>query len=69
VVGITAGGTTFLFMALLKQRDKEEQQRSLLPVPIAQVSADCDIDIRLLVGPEVLAGSTRLKAGTATKRR
>lgn len=25
------------------------------------------IDIRLLVGPEVLAGSTRLKAGTVTK--
>jgi len=54
VVGITAE-QRLLFMALLKQRDKEEQQRSLLPVPIAQVSADCDIDIRL-VGPEVLAG-------------
>jgi N-acetylmuramic acid 6-phosphate etherase len=27
----------------------------------------CDIDIRLLTGPELLAGSTRLKAGTATK--
>ncbi len=28
---------------------------------------DSDIDIRLLTGPEILAGSTRLKAGTATK--
>ena len=27
----------------------------------------CDIDIRLLTGPELLTGSTRLKAGTATK--
>jgi N-acetylmuramic acid 6-phosphate etherase len=27
----------------------------------------CDIDIRLITGPEVLTGSTRLKAGTATK--
>jgi N-acetylmuramic acid 6-phosphate etherase len=31
------------------------------------VSVEADIDIRLLTGPEVLAGSTRLKAGTATK--
>ena len=27
----------------------------------------CNIDIRLLTGPELLTGSTRLKAGTATK--
>jgi len=27
----------------------------------------CDIDIRLPTGPELLTGSTRLKAGTATK--
>src|SRR4029077_9812647 len=28
---------------------------------------DCDLVINLAVGPEILAGSTRLKAGTATK--
>ena len=28
---------------------------------------EADVDIRLLVGPEILAGSTRLKAGTVTK--
>ena len=28
---------------------------------------EADVDIRLLVGPEVVAGSTRLKAGTVTK--
>jgi N-acetylmuramic acid 6-phosphate etherase len=27
----------------------------------------CEIDIRLVTGPELLTGSTRLKAGTATK--
>ena len=37
---------------------------AFLPI---RFSAQVDIDIRLLVGPEVLAGSTRLKAGTATK--
>jgi N-acetylmuramic acid 6-phosphate etherase len=36
-------------------------------VPAEQVPMPCDIDIRLLTGPEVLTGSTRLKAGTATK--
>jgi len=36
-------------------------------VPADQVPMPCDIDIRLLTGPEVLTGSTRLKAGTATK--
>src|SRR5207302_5285766 len=28
---------------------------------------DCDLVINLAVGPEIVAGSTRLKAGTATK--
>jgi N-acetylmuramic acid 6-phosphate etherase len=68
VVGISAGGTTpFVHGAL-----KEAQQRGaatifMACVPTEQVSADVDIDIRLLTGPEVLAGSTRLKAGTVTK--
>jgi N-acetylmuramic acid 6-phosphate etherase len=34
---------------------------------VEQVNANVDVDIRLLVGPEILAGSTRLKAGTVTK--
>ena len=36
-------------------------------VPASQAPMPCDIDIRLLTGPELLTGSTRLKAGTATK--
>jgi N-acetylmuramic acid 6-phosphate etherase len=36
-------------------------------VPPHQVSVAVDLDIRLLVGAEIIAGSTRLKAGTATK--
>jgi N-acetylmuramic acid 6-phosphate etherase len=31
------------------------------------VPVKADLDIRLLTGPEILAGSTRLKAGTVTK--
>ncbi|MBR8832646.1 MAG: N-acetylmuramic acid 6-phosphate etherase [Stigonema ocellatum SAG 48.90 = DSM 106950] len=68
VVGITAGGTTpFVHGALQAARQRGATTIFIACVPANQVSADADIDIRLLTGPEVLAGSTRLKAGTATK--
>jgi len=68
VVGITAGGTTpFVHGALTAARQRGATTIFIACVPASQVSTEADIDIRLLVGPEVLAGSTRLKAGTATK--
>ncbi|MBD2435488.1 N-acetylmuramic acid 6-phosphate etherase [Nostoc sp. FACHB-110] len=68
VVGITAGGTTpFVHGALSAARQRGAVTIFIACVPQEQVSIDVDIDIRLLTGPEVLAGSTRLKAGTATK--
>jgi N-acetylmuramic acid 6-phosphate etherase len=68
VVGITAGGTTpFVHGALQAARQRGAATIFIACVPVEQVRAEVDIDIRLLVGPEVLAGSTRLKAGTATK--
>ncbi len=68
VVGITAGGTTpYVQGALQAARQRGATTIFMACVPAEQVSAHVDIDIRLLVGPEVLAGSTRLKAGTATK--
>lgn len=68
VVGITAGGTTpYVHGALQAARQRGAKTIFIACVPKAQVSAEVDVDIRLLVGPEVLAGSTRLKAGTATK--
>jgi N-acetylmuramic acid 6-phosphate etherase len=68
VVGITAGGTTpFVHGALQAARQRGATTIFIACVPAEQVSCDADIDIRLLTGPEVLAGSTRLKAGTATK--
>jgi N-acetylmuramic acid 6-phosphate etherase len=33
----------------------------------SQLTAYCDISIAVVVGPEVVSGSTRMKAGTATK--
>ena len=68
VIGITAGGTTpFVHGAL-----REAKSRGAIAVAISCVNAEqapipADINIRLLVGAEILAGSTRLKAGTVTK--
>lgn len=68
VVGITAGGTTpYVHGALQAARQRGATTMFIACVPTEQVSLPVDVDIRLLVGPEVLAGSTRLKAGTVTK--
>ena len=68
VVGITAGGTTpFVHGAIRAARQRGATTILIACVPAEQVDIDADLDIRLLVGPEVLAGSTRLKAGTVTK--
>jgi N-acetylmuramic acid 6-phosphate etherase len=68
VVGITAGGTTpFVLGALNAARQRGATTIYIACVPTAQVQVEANIDIRLLVGPEILTGSTRLKAGTATK--
>ncbi|MDX2231665.1 MAG: N-acetylmuramic acid 6-phosphate etherase [Leptolyngbyaceae cyanobacterium bins.349] len=68
VVGITAGGTTpYVQGALQAARQRGATTIFIACVPVEQVSIPVDVDIRLLVGPEILAGSTRLKAGTVTK--
>ena len=68
VVGITAGGTTpFVHGALQAANQRGATTVFMACVPADQVAIEVDIDIRLLVGPEILAGSTRLKAGSVTK--
>ncbi len=68
VVGIAAGGTTpYVHGALRAARQRGATTVFIACVPLNQVSAEVDVNIRLLVGPEVVAGSTRLKAGTVTK--
>ena len=68
VVGITAGGTTpYVHGALHGSRQRGALTIFIACVPAQQVAVEADVDIRLLTGPEILAGSTRLKAGTATK--
>ena len=68
VLGISAGGTTpFVHGALGEARRRGAATIFLACVPRAEVGDEADLSIRLATGPEVLAGSTRLKAGTATK--
>ena len=68
LVGIAAGGTTpYVHGGLTYARSLGALSIAMACVPAEQVPMPCDIDIRLLTGPEVLTGSTRLKAGTATK--
>lgn len=68
VVGITAGGTTpYVHGALAQAKKLGAATVAISCVPAEQVKIETDVDIRLLTGPELLAGSTRLKAGTVTK--
>lgn len=67
-MGIAAGGTTpFVHGALRRARERGAKTIFLSCVqPVANEPA-VDVVIRPLTGPEIVTGSTRLKAGTATK--
>ncbi len=69
VVGIAASGTTPFVRAALGRAQALGARTVLVccstPPPLLQET--CDVCIVLLVGPEVVTGSTRMKAGTATK--
>jgi N-acetylmuramic acid 6-phosphate etherase len=66
LVGITASGRTpYLLGALEHAREAGALTVAIVNNPGSEASAD--VVIELLTGPEVLAGSTRLTAGTAQK--
>ncbi len=68
LIGITASGRTpYVLSALNYSKNINAYTISISSVPKSDSNLDNDIDIRLITGPEILAGSTRLKAGTATK--
>jgi N-acetylmuramic acid 6-phosphate etherase len=68
LVGIAAGGTTpYVHGALQAAKKRGATTAFIACVPLEQVPAAADIEIRLIVGPEILTGSTRLKSGTVTK--
>ena len=68
LIGISASGRTpYVISALDYSKSINALTISITSVPENETSVSSDIDIRLLTGPEIIAGSTRLKAGTATK--
>jgi len=69
VVGIAASGTTPYVRAALSQAQTLGAKTVLLTCadPPTLLRETCDECIVLRVGPEVVTGSTRMKAGTATK--
>lgn len=69
VLGIAASGTTpFVHGALRRARERGARTGFLLcTYPSEQLLKSHDVVIAPLVGPEVITGSTRMKAGTATK--
>jgi N-acetylmuramic acid 6-phosphate etherase len=68
VCGITASGRTPFVIAALNQAKTLGVKTILLTCnPARNKSSPFDLEIDLPTGPELLTGSTRLKAGTATK--
>jgi N-acetylmuramic acid 6-phosphate etherase len=68
LVGIAASGRTpYVLGALQHANPLGALTIALTCVPNSQMAAVADISIVPLTGPEVLTGSTRMKAGTATK--
>lgn len=68
VVGISASGlTAFVSAAIKEAKARGARTIGLSNNDIFQKSGLFDVCITPLVGPEVIAGSTRMKAGTAQK--
>jgi N-acetylmuramic acid 6-phosphate etherase len=69
VLGIASSGTTpYVHGALGRARERGARTGLLLCTHPSQELMDAhDVVIAPLVGPEVITGSTRMKAGTATK--
>lgn len=67
VIGLTAGGTTPYPIGAIEIARSLGALTGLVTCADVPEGHAADYVIRLETGPEVLAGSTRLKAGTATK--
>lgn len=68
VVGISASRRTPYVAAALRYAQKKKAKTIFIsanPRPVVPIKAD--VNVSIVVGPEVVAGSTRMKAGTAQK--
>jgi N-acetylmuramic acid 6-phosphate etherase len=68
VVGIAASGRTpYTIGAVERARHLGAFTAAITCVPGSEITRAAELSIVVVVGPEVIAGSTRLKAGTAQK--
>lgn len=67
VLGVSAGGTTPYVLGAIRAAGERGALTGLLTCGRLPADACADFAITVRTGPEVLTGSTRLKAGTATK--
>jgi N-acetylmuramic acid 6-phosphate etherase len=67
-IGIAASGRTPYVVGALRAACRAGAHTALISAnPHAPFGAEVDVHIGLATGPEVISGSTRMKAGTATK--
>ena len=68
LIGIAASGTTpYVIGALHKARKNGILTASISGNPGSPISKEADIAIEVIVGPEFVTGSSRMKSGTAQK--
>ncbi len=68
VIGIAASGTTpYVIGALRNAREQGILTASVSCNPNSPIAQEAEIKIEVLVGPEFVTGSSRMKAGTAQK--
>lgn len=67
VLGIAAGGTTPYVLGGVEYAKSRGAATAMLTCTPIDRPGWCDVLIAVRTGPEVLTGSTRMKAGTATK--
>ena len=68
VIGISASGSTPFVLAGLKRcRELGVLCGCLVNNPGSPIAAACDYPIEIVMGPEFVTGSTRMKCGTAQK--
>ncbi len=68
VIGIASSGTTpYVISALKKCKENNIVTGSIACNPDSPISAVADFPIEVVVGPEFVTGSTRMKSGTAQK--
>lgn len=68
VIGIAASGTTpYVWGALMKCRQNGITTGCIVCNPNSMVAKHADHPIEIIVGPEFVTGSTRMKSGTAQK--